>query len=222
MRKIILLLSTIVIIGVVILVYLLMGTNQTEEINVPPVVNETIIPECVVGWECIDDSQKAYKNLDCSYSENTTCELGCVLGNCTEAEKCTVGFVCLNETHYGYQTESCNFTNVKNCTSGCFNDVCNETVVEEVSEILVESISLGQEDILKFKEIKIVEKNSTQYNLSLHNMDFGQVIIKVNDDKSDWLPSNSNYTYRQIMIQIEDISYQNYFGGIQEMTYKVT
>ena len=90
--------------------------TQDSSIKVANESAETIAgTACTAHWECFDDEYKVYQLENCTRTQTTKCERGCVNGTCQAAPICTVGFKCMNENRYGYQREDCSFINKKTC-----------------------------------------------------------------------------------------------------------
>lgn len=90
--------------------------------------NEEIPETCTPGFLCKDNSTKAYKNIDCSLSNETICEFGCENEECNldSCEGISCGDYCNESTRF-YNGECtngvCGYTALE-CQNGCVGGVC--------------------------------------------------------------------------------------------------
>ena len=88
---------------------------------------------------CTDANTRAYRNADCSLTDEKSCENGCEAGACLSApvetvvidpvvedtvvsdskQSCDLGLACLDANRKGYRTSDCTFSNVQACPYGC-------------------------------------------------------------------------------------------------------
>lgn len=196
---------------------------------------------CTPHWECIDENYKAYQTGNCSWTEATKCERGCVNSSCRPAEVCTVGFKCIDENRKGYQKEDCSFVNKVTCEGGCDNGKClekNESTVNQTNTSTSSSSSTGYSAIAENADENVTEESSstytlvlgeeqqfevsgTQHTISIYNLEAGRVIIKVDGEKSDWIEEGGSFAYGNIgaSIRIDIIFFQTY--GTKSIDYSI-
>tara|TARA_Y100000310_G_C20594998_1_gene770054 strand:+ start:394 stop:1062 length:669 start_codon:yes stop_codon:yes gene_type:complete len=193
--------------------------NLSEVIDEPAIITKT---ECITGWKCIDNDVKAYQLENCSFTERKECPLGCVNDTCKASDVCESGFKCKGEYYRAYQSESCAWLQKEKCEYGCNESVCNSepivvAPVEEEAEVVVQA-----DEIITMGQTKTHSINGIGYNLSLYNIEAGQVQISINGKRSEWLTDYTNYTGSGITILIKDIYFQSYPGGRKEITYEIS
>jgi hypothetical protein len=210
-------------------------TNQENE-SIEEEVKNTEEGECTPHWDCIGPKYKAYQIEDCSWTQKKECTLGCFDGDCKAAKTCDSGFKCMDNNTKAFQNSGCFWSKEVDCDWGCVNAKCNpmpenatnvsETnLTEEVEDFVEEVVVVIPKDtssILKSGEKALVEINSDQYELSIYNLESDRVKLMINNQKSDWLVENSNYTFSVgIKVNVKEIFLQTYEGGKQQITYTI-
>ncbi|MBU0457476.1 MAG: hypothetical protein ABH824_06730 [Nanoarchaeota archaeon] len=193
--------------------------------EVPEEKKEEIII-CTSEWKCINFSFKAYQNENCNLTDETECTYGCVNGSCT-APTCTTGFKCKDNSTKAFQTENCSWINESDCELGCEDDECmplpevnesEEEIVEEVEEEEPEHDIIGQ---LSIGETEVRVVGGIEHNISLYFLLPDQAKFEVDGTRSDWKGIGDNFTIKSVEINITDILYQHYLGGMQKVIYNI-
>ncbi|MBU0460676.1 MAG: hypothetical protein KKH52_02950 [Nanoarchaeota archaeon] len=223
-KKLVLLLSTIIVVGVAILYFLLSG-NGIDPLEV--VANDTITlnqtittptETCNASWQCLDENTKAYQLENCSYTQESACSAGCENGSCI-IETCAPGWKCKGEYYRAYQSDTCAWVNKVKCDFGCLNATCqNETVTETTTE---EAPAAPTSNLLKMGEIFNVTSGGNYYTLAIYNIGAEGVQLSINGKSSPWISDNTNYTSGSLTILVKDVYFQPYSGGKQEITYLI-
>ena len=214
--------------------------TQDSSIKVANESAETIAgTACTAHWECFDDEYKVYQLENCTRTQTTKCERGCVNGTCQAAPICTVGFKCMNENRYGYQREDCSFINKKTCEGGCVNNKCLEKPANASnitgSVPVLPANSYAQENqeenstetpktirTIQLGEQQEIEIDGTKHNISIYNLEPEWAVVKVDGVKSNELSAGEQFTYANIgvTIRIEAIMFQAY--GLKAIDYSVS
>lgn len=240
--------GSIWIISLLILFFLIIGctsmSNNTDSNNstldLKNIENETKdSPICIEQWKCLSDETKIFQLANCSFTQKLDCPLGCENNTCRVGEVCESGFKCIDEERYGLQLSSCKWESTTTCEFGCENAKCkeenNETIntsqtiedddddyeEEEEEEVTVQETTTTSLTTLKMGEIHAVTVNENPYNISIYMMDAGKVILTLNNERTDWIMEDINYTYQQDTFIIEEILFQPFDGGIREIGYRV-
>ena len=198
----------------------------------------TAATACTAHWECFDDEYKVYQLENCTRTQTTKCERGCINGTCRPAEICTVGFKCIDEDRYGYQKEDCSFINKKTCGGGCADNKCIEkpatasNVTESVPALPANSYAQENQGenstetpktirTIQLGEQQEIEISGTKRIISIYNLEPEWVVVKVDGVKSNELSAGEQFTYANIgaTIRIEAIMFQAY--GIKAIDYSV-
>lgn len=173
--------------------------KQEETKNLNKTLNETIINEtkekiCDENWFCINSS-KILKYKNCSIKRKAICEWGCENG------------VCKPEP----------IPEPKNDTK----EQVKEIIKEETQVVSV--VKLGNQYTLPLGDRHIYVEGSgntsVDNNITIYSIQSGQVKFKINDDKTDWIMENNNFTSYGMTIHVEEILFQSY--GIKEVVYKL-
>ncbi|MBI4147112.1 hypothetical protein HY494_00490 [Candidatus Woesearchaeota archaeon] len=193
---------------------------------------------CAPQWECADENYKVYISENCTRRDATKCERGCVNNTCQAAPICTVGFKCIDENRKGYQKEDCSFATKVDCEWGCEAGKCNEKPANatNITASDTTSSSTGYSAIAENADENKTVKPSTFYllslgeqreitiggnshNISIHNLEVDQVIIKIDGIKSDWIAEGGSFAYSNLgtTIHIKSILFQAY--GKKEIEY---
>ncbi len=195
------------------------------------------IESCTPQWECADENYKVYVSENCTRRDATKCERGCVNNTCQAAPVCTVGFKCIDENRKGYQKEDCSFAKKIDCEWGCEAGKCNEKPANATNATAATtSSSTGYSAIAENADENITVEPSTSYllqlgeqqeitiggsshNISIHNLEVDQVIIKIDGIKSDWIAEGGSFVYGNLgtTIHIKSILFQAY--GKKEIEY---
>lgn len=187
--------------------------NNTTEVILPLPADG-----CTPHWDCLSSKFKAYQLENCSWTDKKECPLGCYNGTCrVSTETCKRGWNCKGKYIRGFQLEACDWIQETKCEWGCENAECkpepNETTtVESSSE---EPQAAEPLPILKAGEIKVI----SGHNVSIYLIEEDQVKIQIDGKKSDWLEQGNSFTSSGLTITIQEIYYQAYGGGKQEITY---
>ena len=230
--------------------FLLVFLNSCEEspevaeknADAPKEIPEEITATaCSAHWECLDENYKYYLLENCTRTEVSKCDLGCINGTCKGAESCSAGFKCIDQDRKGYQKEDCSFINKETCQWGCVDGKCNPKPANATNQSTASASPVpknsyaaeNQEDgvveedkttyILKWGEQGEIESSGTKHNISIYNLEPEYVIVEVNDIKSDQILEGGNFTYGNIGItlQIKSILFQAYAGGKREIEYSI-
>tara|TARA_Y100000310_G_C20664069_1_gene806477 strand:- start:1851 stop:2546 length:696 start_codon:yes stop_codon:yes gene_type:complete len=231
MKGLILLLGVVIVLGLVGAGFLLINSDGVEKVddNEADSIDQDIVieqtpTECVANWTCKDNKIKAYQLENCSYEQERECPLGCINNTCKASEVCEAGFKCKGENYRAYQSESCAWLDQTRCDYGC-NETSNackpEPVVEEVEEE-EQVITISAYQNLKIGETNTHTIGTSNYNLSIYNIDADKVQLTLNGKRSNWLNEGNNYTSSGAVIMIEGIYFQAYAGGKKEIDYTIT
>ena len=237
MRKIL-----IILFFLIFLVSCESGVQPENETEAVAAVNETASTSgCTEQWECVDENYKIFVSEDCTKKEVTKCDRGCVNGTCKAAPVCTVGFKCIDENRRGYQKEDCSYINKQTCEGGCENNKCktinasqaqtetNSTLVPTstnsyASENQEENttVEASPANTIQLGEEQQFEVSGTTHTISIYNLEVDQVIVKVDDLKSDWISEGGSFTYGNIgaTVNIEAILFKAY--GTKAVDYSIS
>lgn len=194
---------------------------------------------CAPHWECVDEDYQHYQKEDCTWQKPEKCERGCFNNTCRSAEICTVGFKCIDENRRGYQAEDCSFPTKIDCEWGCADGKCNEmpenatasttnttntTASSGISYIAEnaeenETVPEGPRQTLQIGAEQEFQAGGSTHIIKIYNIEVDRVIIKVDDEKSDWIAEGGSFTYANLdtTITIKSILFQTY--GKKEIEY---
>jgi len=202
--------------------------KTTESSESGRITTEEAAGECSAGWKCIDKKIKAYRLDNCTFVDRKECPLGCFNDTCRKSEVCTAGFKCKREYYRAYQSESCAWLQKTKCEFGCQDGKCKNSTsassannTETAQAATTPTMVIETYQTLKMGEPATYTASGIDHNLSIYNIDVGQVQIIIDGKKSEWLTDNSNYTSSGITMFIKDIYFQSYAGGRREITYKM-
>ncbi len=191
---------------------------------------------CTAHWECFDDEYKVYQLDNCTRTQTTKCERGCINGTCRPAEVCTVGFKCIGGDRYGYQKEDCSFINKKTCEGGCVDNKCLEktanasNVTGPVPASPANSYAQENQEenstgaaatirTLQLGEEQEIEIDGQMHIVKIYNIEADRAIISVDGERSDWMSSGDTFSYSNIGVtfRMEAIMFQTY--GVKAIDY---
>ncbi|MBT3813801.1 hypothetical protein HOE37_03830 [Candidatus Woesearchaeota archaeon] len=209
-------------------------TNETDDSVDVDAVNDSneeseteVAGDCQAGWVCLSSDKMVYRNSDCTFGDKKDCKTSCVDGVCKPAEVCDVGFKCIDESRRGYKKEDCGWIKKEDCDFGCLDGKCNpmpENYTEPVE--VVEPVDDDEEAenptlLLKVGETTQITVGDVEHNVTLYILSEEGARIIIDDHKSNFVAMGENLTYGGVKLNIIEITYQAYAGGIQEMVYTI-
>ena len=201
-------------------------TSVEEEIETPASLP---LGACEVGWKCISSQIKAYRNESCGFGQRITCPLGCQNDTCRAASVCTSGFKCISDYRKGYQLEACTWINDVECPGGCEDGEClfyNASAVEEVAAPAATAADSSppppdNSKTLRMGQQETITINEEEHVLTLYILEQSRVKFSVDGFKTDWLEEGDRAAIRGITIKVNEILFQSFSGGKQEVRYTV-
>jgi hypothetical protein len=169
--------------------------------------------ECSAGWTCMSTSAKIYRNEDCTFGKREDCAYGCNEDDCNPPPVCEPLWGCKGSNERGYQEATCQWVQVKKCEFGCDQGKCqdkpNQTRQTQAPTPVVSNseLELGQSIMIGDNSV------------SIYLIEAGQVRVKINDFKSDWLSEGGNFTSNGLVFNVKEIYFQPYEGGKKLITY---
>jgi hypothetical protein len=197
-------------------------TEEDKESTKPEITGA-----CEPQWKCLGNNYKIYVKTDCSFGEKKECALGCFNNTCVVGKTCDVGFACKDDSTKGYQKEDCKWIKKSECEFGCLKGAClpkpeNYTEpVEEVVEVDEDEEPVVPTYTLKMGETVSVNVDDVQHNVSLYILDNEGARIIIDGYKSDFVAMGGTLNYNGVILNIVEITYQPYVGGIQEIVYSL-
>ncbi len=199
--------------------------------------------ECAARWRCISSTVKAMQQADCSFGQRITCPFGCLNDTCKSAPVCTSGFKCINEHRRGYQTEACTWLNERECPLGCENGGCLEAGNESANatagmgDAASGSAGGGAEDVesettlsqepgeslyaLRMGQSLDYTLGETTHEIYLYFLESDRARFEVNGRRGPWLMEGQNHTFPELSITVQNILFQAYAGGVQQVEFMV-
>ncbi len=209
-------------------VVLLENTSESMVEEISEVSPSLPSGQCLPTWRCISSQIKAYQKADCSWGERITCRLGCFNDTCRAGSTCESGFKCINDHRKGYQTEACTWINDVECPGGCEEGEClfyNASAVEDIAApaAIVEDPSPPPDNskTLRMGQQETVEINGEEHVISVYILEQSKMKFSVDGFKTDWLEEGDTATIRGITITVNEILFQSFSGGKQEVRYTV-
>tara|TARA_Y100000310_G_scaffold317206_1_gene369810 strand:+ start:280 stop:1110 length:831 start_codon:yes stop_codon:yes gene_type:complete len=224
----------IMIVILVIALFIAVFGNQGAEEVVEDVSEEVVQDVCTARAICIDDNSRAYRNADCSLTDEETCSNGCEAGACLSApvetvvidsvpevettssssKGCDIGLACLDANRKGYRTSDCTFSNVQACPYGCGDGKC---------------LSASEADFIEGAKDVATSGTASFDTLAWRFSDFSEerILVEENydyDAKVRFFPQSNRYNYfiasgfsNDIWIidtPIESVAYQDCKDGL--------
>ncbi len=192
-------------------------------------VSEVVTP-CTAGWKCMSSRKKIYQLANCSFGERIDCPLGCENDACVvRTETCDSGFMCKDDFTIAFQTESCSWIRETECEWGCEDGECRleaESVAEQVDEPSSAVDEEEQEERIQLSTLRMgesttVEVDGVEHSISLYLIQAGEVKMKIDDERSEWMNEGDSFSYDGVTIVVEEILFQSFDGGIRQVGYRV-
>jgi hypothetical protein len=185
--------------------------------------------DCQAGWKCLNNVKMIYQNSDCSFGKQKDCKTVCLDDICKPAEICDVGFKCMDESRRGYKKEDCTWIKKQDCDFGCLDGKCNPMPENYTAPVEVVEPVVDEEDedaeiptfILKVGETTQINVGDVEHNVTLYVLGNEGARIIIDDYKSNFVAMGESLTYGGVVLNVVEITFQPYAGGIQEMAYTI-